>query len=160
MQTKTKLVFNNWLNNDVNHRVRYLPLTTLRYCQTPLLACLGCASLHLSSKILSWRLCHIHWPTRCDGCTGVWSGGQGGGGGGQWGQWYVCAPTPPPHFYFSLELYVYITLTINYLASFIYQLIILWKISINWHRWLFRKYHISSYITFILVPKVHKCMCL
>ena len=54
-------------------------------------------------------------------------------------QCYVCAPTPPPphpplltpHFYFPLELYVYITLTNNYLAFFVYQLIILWTISIN-----------------------------
>ena len=53
------------------------------------------------------------------------------------GQWYVCAPPPPPpprftpHFHFSLELYVDIKLTNNYLAFFIYQLIILWTISIN-----------------------------
>ena len=54
------------------------------------------------------------------------------------GQWYVCTPPPPhthtlltPHFHFPLELYVYITLTNNYLAFFIYQLIILWTISIN-----------------------------
>ena len=51
-------------------------------------------------------------------------------GGG--GQWYVCAPLLlTPHFYFPLELYVYITLTNNYLTFFIYQLIILWTISIN-----------------------------
>ena len=51
---------------------------------------------------------------------------------GGW-QWYLCAsPTLlTPHFYFPLELYVYITLTNNYLAYFIYQLIISWKISIN-----------------------------
>ena len=36
-----------------------------------------------------------------------------------------------PHFYFPLELYVYITLTNNNLAFFIYQLIILWTMSIN-----------------------------
>ena len=53
----------------------------------------------------------------------------GGGGNGMF-------VTPPPlrltpHFYFPLELYVYITLTNNYLAFFIYQLIILWTISIN-----------------------------
>ena len=35
-----------------------------------------------------------------------------------------------PHFHFSLELYVYIRLTNNYLAFFIYQIIILWTISI------------------------------
>ena len=95
--------------------------------------------------------------------TGVGSGGGGKGGmsphffdwGG--GQWYVCAPPPPPrplltpHFYFPLELYVYITLTNNYLAFFIYQLIILWTISINWHRWLLVNNHISKYNLFILV---------
>ena len=75
--------------------------------------------------------------------TGVGSGG-GGGGGGQGG---MCPPPPhfclgggggngmfvppPPDFHFSLELYVYIKLTNNYLAFFIYQLIILWTISIN-----------------------------
>ena len=48
------------------------------------------------------------------------------------GQWYVCdPPLLTPHFYFPLELYVYITLTNNDLAFFIYQLIILWTISIN-----------------------------
>ena len=69
-----------------------------------------------------------------------WGGGTRGhvpptfllGGGGQW---YVCVPPPPtllaPHFYFPLELYVYIKLTNNYLAFFIYQIIILWTISIN-----------------------------
>ena len=77
--------------------------------------------------------------------VGVWVCGCvcvcGGGGGvetrgacapsfvmGGGGQWYVSGP---PHFYFPLELYVYITLTNNYLAFFIYQLIILWTISIN-----------------------------
>ena len=64
---------------------------------------------------------HYHWRRK-----------RGGGGG----QWYVCAPPPhppllTPHFYFPLELYVYITLTNNYLAFFIYQLIILWTISIH-----------------------------
>ena len=71
--------------------------------------------------------------------------GVGSGGGGARG---ACAPptfligggngmfVPPPqllapHFYFPLELYVYITPTNNYLAFFIYQLIILWTISIN-----------------------------
>ena len=51
---------------------------------------------------------------------------------------------PPPlltlHFYFPLELYV-----------FIYQLIILWTIWINWHRWLLVNNHISKYNSFILV---------
>ena len=56
-----------------------------------------------------------------------------------------------PHFYFPLELYVYITLINNYLAFFIYQLIILWTISINWHRWLLLNNHISKYNSFILV---------
>ena len=49
-----------------------------------------------------------------------------------WGQWYDCAP--PPHT-FNLELYLYITLTNNSLEFFIYQSIILWTISTNWHRW-------------------------
>ena len=91
---------------------------------------------------------------------------NGGGGGGARGacaptfligggrQWYVCAPPPTlltPHFNFPIELYVYITLTNNYLAFFIYQLIILWTISINWHRWLLVNNHISKYNSFILV---------
>ena len=66
----------------------------------------------------------------------------------------VCLCPPPPHpplFYFPLELYVYVTLTNNYLAFFIYQLIILWTISINWHRWLLVNNHISKYNSFILV---------
>ena len=68
------------------------------------------------------------------------------------GQWYVCAPPLlTPHFYFPLELYVYITLTNNYLAFFIYQLITLWTISINRHRWLLLTNHISKYNLFILV---------
>ena len=94
---------------------------------------------------------------------------MGGGGGGKG----ACAPSPTfliggngmfrspppphthtlltPHFYFPLELYVYITLTFNYLAFFIYQLIILWAISINGHRWLLLNNHISKYNSFILV---------
>ena len=72
----------------------------------------------------------------------------------------LCPPPPPPphthtlltpHFYYPLELYVYITLTNNYLAFFIYQLIILWTISINCHRWLLLNNHISKYNSFILV---------
>ena len=70
----------------------------------------------------------------------------------------LCLPPPPhthtlltPHFNFPLELYVYITLTKNYLGFFIYQLIILWTISINWHRWLLVNNHISKYNSFILV---------
>ena len=62
----------------------------------------------------------------------------------------LCPPTPPlltPHFNFPLVLYVYITLTNNYLGFFIYQLIIL----INWHRWLLVNNHISKYNSFILV---------
>ena len=58
---------------------------------------------------------------------------------GMWGAFFdwgamVCLCPPPlltPHFYFPLELYVCITLTNNYLVFFIYQLIILWTISIN-----------------------------
>ena len=95
--------------------------------------------------------------------TGVGSGGRGGGKG-------ACAPptfliggegngmfvTPPPtlltpHFYFPLELYVYITLTNNYLAFFIYQLIILWTISIKGHRWMLLNNHTSKYNSFKLV---------
>ena len=92
--------------------------------------------------------------------TGVGSEGGGGGGAGQvpplfWlgGGAMVCLwpPLLTPHFYFPLELYVYITLTTNYLAFFIYQLIILWTISINWHRWLLVNNHISKYNSFILV---------
>ena len=97
-----------------------------------------------------------------DICTGV---GSGGGGGGarlacapphffDWGGNGMFVPPPPlltPHFYFPLELYVYITLTNNYLAFFIYQLIILWTISINWHRWLLLNNHTSKYNSFILV---------
>ena len=54
-----------------------------------------------------------------------------GGGGGAMVS--VCPPPTllTPHFNFPLELYVSITLTNNYLAFFIYQLIILWTISIN-----------------------------
>ena len=81
--------------------------------------------------------------------TGVGSGGGGGreqvdhvspppffwiGGNGM----FVPPPPPPhthtlliPYFYFPLKLYVNITLTNNYLAFFIYQLIILWTISIS-----------------------------
>ena len=85
------------------------------------------------------------------------TGVESGGGGGHFligEQWYVCPPPPPlftPHFYFPLELYVYLTLTNNYLAFFIYQLIILWIISINWHRWLLVNNHIFKYNSFILV---------
>ena len=72
--------------------------------------------------------------------TGV--GREGGGG-------HVPPPPPstfnPTFFYFPLELYVYITLTNNYFAFFIYQLMILWTISINWHRWLLVNNHISKY---------------
>ena len=53
----------------------------------------------------------------------------------------LCPPPPPlltPHFYFPLELYVYTTLTNNYLAFFIYQ-------------WLLVNNHISKYNSFILV---------
>ena len=79
-------------------------------------------------------------------CTG---GGGGGGGGGA--MVYLCPPLLIPHFYFPLELYVYITLTNKYLAFFIYQLIILWTISINWHRWLLVNNRISKsrYINYV-----------
>ena len=61
---------------------------------------------------------------------------------------YLC---PPLLIIIIHLLYVYITLTNNYLAFFIYQLIILWTISINWHRWLLLNNHISKYNSFILV---------
>ena len=68
------------------------------------------------------------------------------------GQWYVCAPPLlTPNLYFPLELYVYITLTNNNLAFFIYELIILSTITIKWHRWLLLNNHISKYNSFILV---------
>ena len=102
------------------------------------------------------------------GRTVVWltytTGVESGGGGGGWGHVpptfliggggamvCLCPPLLTPHFYFPLELYVYITLTNNYLAFFIYQLIILWTISINWHRWLLVNNHIPKYNSFILV---------
>ena len=56
-----------------------------------------------------------------------WRRGRGGGGA----MVCLCPPLLTPHFYFLLELYVYIKLTNNYLTFFIYQLIILWTISIN-----------------------------
>ena len=76
--------------------------------------------------------------------TGVGSGGGGGGGGGGgamghvsptfliggggWAMVCLCPPPFNPTFLFST---CYITLTNNYLAFFIYQLIILQTISIN-----------------------------
>ena len=89
------------------------------------------------------------WGARCSSVACApqrfWMGG--GGGAMVW----LCPPLLTPHFYFPLELYVYITLTNNYLTFFIYQLIILWKISINWHRWLLLNNHISKCNSFILV---------
>ena len=91
---------------------------------------------------------YIHWRRK--------RGGQGGhvpphffdwGGNGM----FVPPPLLTPHFYFPLELYVYITLTNNNLAFLIYQLIILWTITIKWHRWLLVNNHISNYNSFILV---------
>ena len=100
--------------------------------------------ISIHSKILAhWLqsavLRTLRWSQTHRYCTGVGSGGGGGQGGHvpphffDWGgQWYFCAPPLlTPHFYFPLELYVYITLTNNYLAFFTYQLIILWTISIN-----------------------------
>ena len=46
-----------------------------------------------------------------------------GGGGGGGAMVCLCSPTFTPHFYFSLELFVYLRLTNNYLAFFIYQLL-------------------------------------
>ena len=67
-----------------------------------------------------------------DGCGGGGGGGVCGWvGGGLWEMVCLCSSLLIPHFYFPLELYVYITLTNNYLAFFICQLIILWTISIN-----------------------------
>ena len=101
----------------------------------------------------------IHWRRKRGGGGGGVRRGQRGGGG-------MCPPVfwwgggdngmfvPPlltPHFYFPLELYVYIPLTNNDLAFFIYQIIIVWTISINWHRWLLVNNHISKYNSFILV---------
>ena len=66
-----------------------------------------------------------------------------GGGNGMF-----VSPPPTlltPHFYFPLELYVYITLTNNYLAFFIYQLIIPNNLVDNFNN------HISKYNSFILV---------
>ena len=94
---------------------------------------------------------YIHWRRKR-------GGGKGGmcppptfliGGGGA--MVCLCPPLLTPHFYFRLELYVCITLTNNYLAFFIYQLIILWTISINWHRWLLLNNHTSKYNSFIMV---------
>ena len=65
---------------------------------------------------------YYHWR------TGWWAGHFFDRGGAMV---CLCPPLLTPHFYFSLELYVYITLTNNYLTFFIYQLIILWTISIN-----------------------------
>ena len=85
-----------------------------------------------------------------------WRRKRGGGGGGRGTMVCLCPPPPHthtfnPHFHFPLELYVYITLRNNYMAFFIYQLIILWTISIKWHRWLLVNNHISKYNSFILV---------
>ena len=62
-----------------------------------------------------------HWRRK----RGLGGGGRGmcppplffiGGGGAMV---CLCPPLLTPHFYFPLELYVYITLTNNYLAFFI-----------------------------------------
>ena len=112
---------------------------------------------------LNYHEHYLHWRRK----RGVGGGVQGGGGtrpffigGGGGAMVCLCPPPPPPphthtlltpHFYFPFELYVYITLTNNYLAFFIYQLIILWTILINWHRWLLLNNHISKYNSIILV---------
>ena len=88
--------------------------------------------------IACWKASQMFSPYRI--CTGV----RGGGGGGKGAcappllignGMFVPPPPPPPHtlltphLYFPLELCLpYITLTDNYLAIFIYQLIILWTI--------------------------------
>ena len=116
-------------------------------------------SLNMTSIAIDIEVEYI-FITECPRYTYHWRRKRGGKGGicpptfliGGGGQWYVCAPPLlTPHFYFPLELYVYITLTNNYLAFFIYQLIILWTISINWHRWLLLNNHTSKYNSFILV---------
>ena len=109
--------------------------------------------INKNKKLTFARLEHIyiHWRRKW-GARGAcapplfWLGGGGNG---------MFVPPPPPlltpHFYFPLELYVYITLTNNNLAFLIYQLIILWTITIKWHRWLSVNNHISNYNSFILV---------
>ena len=91
-------------------------------------------STWLRKKEMTEQLIVYHWRRK----RGGGGGGRGKGGmspptfltGG--GQWYVCAPPLlTPNFYFPLELYVYITLTNNNLAFFIYQLIILSTITIK-----------------------------
>ena len=93
-----------------------------------------CLSIYLYMSI--YLSIYLHWRRKRGGGEG--KGGMcpptfiiGGGGNGM----FVPPPPPPPllakHFYFPLELYVYIALTNNYLTFFIYQLIILWTISIN-----------------------------
>ena len=88
--------------------------------------------------------------------TGVGSGEGGKGASAPHFFWLgdndmFVPPLLTPHFHFPLELYVFITVTNNYLAFFIYQFIILWTISINWNRWLLVNNHISKYNSFILV---------
>ena len=91
-------------------------------------------------NIISW--CSSRFGTIC---IGVGMGGGGAmvcffdwGGNGMFVHHHHPRPLPPPplplltpHFYFPLELNVCITLTKNYLSFVIYQLIILWTISIN-----------------------------
>ena len=110
--------------------------------------CLWTLTIYPKSYIYIYIYIYNHWRRKRGGQGGhvppplFWLGGQ----------WYVCAPPLlTPHLYFPLDLYVYLTLTNNYLAFFIYQLIILWIISINWHRWLLVNNHISKYNSFILV---------
>ena len=84
---------------------------------------------------------YYHWRRkRVCVCVGGGGGGGGGRGVGKGGTFLIggggamvclCPPLLTPYFYFPLELYVYITQTNNYLTFFIYQLIILWTISIN-----------------------------
>ena len=71
---------------------------------------------------------YIHWRRKRGGKGGMCPPTFLTGGA------MVCLCPPPlltPHFYFPLELYVYITLTNNNLAFLIYQLIILWTITIK-----------------------------
>ena len=124
---------------NVHHLLHLLLLFSLRPfydCYHGYMDVVRMSSPHRSR--ISTRFVHMRYR------TGVGSGGGGGGGARgacappphffDWGGNSMFVPPPPlltPHFYFPLELYVYITLTNNYLAFFIYQLIILWTISIN-----------------------------
>ena len=83
----------------------------------------------LNKKLINWQYipmlisdlgtpCSFYQILDWQRCAPTFLIGGGGGGNGMF------VPPPPlltPHFYFALELYVYITLTNNYLAFFIYN---------------------------------------